>query len=70
VEVALGLAVMLLGTAAYIGLAAVGRGGVTAFFSDPALGALAAATLALTAAATGTAGPEQIDGNVSASRSA
>ena len=64
------LAVMLLGTTAYVGVALLGRSGVTTFFSDPALAALAAATLALTAVATGTAGPEQTDGNVSASRPA
>jgi protein-S-isoprenylcysteine O-methyltransferase Ste14 len=48
---ALKLALMLLGSAAYVGVAVLGRGGLTAFFSDPALAALAAVTLALTAVA-------------------
>jgi protein-S-isoprenylcysteine O-methyltransferase Ste14 len=51
VKVALKLALMLLGSAAYVGVAVLGRGGFTAFFSDPALAALAAVTLALTAVA-------------------
>jgi protein-S-isoprenylcysteine O-methyltransferase Ste14 len=45
------LTVMFLGTAAYLGLAVLSRGGLTAFFSDAALAALAAATFALTAVA-------------------
>jgi len=51
VKTVLKLAGMLLGLAAYIGLAVLGRGGFTAFFSDLALTALAAVTLALTAVA-------------------
>jgi protein-S-isoprenylcysteine O-methyltransferase Ste14 len=42
---------MVLGTAAYLGLAVLGRGGITDFFSHPALVALAVALFALTAAA-------------------
>jgi protein-S-isoprenylcysteine O-methyltransferase Ste14 len=44
-------ALLFLGTAAYLGLAVLGRGGLTAFFSQPALAALAVVTLALTAVA-------------------
>jgi protein-S-isoprenylcysteine O-methyltransferase Ste14 len=51
VKTVLKLAGMLLGSTAYIGLAVLGRGGFTAFFSDLALTALAAVTLALTAVA-------------------
>lgn len=43
------LVAILLFTTAFVGLAVVGRG-VTAFFSDPALAALAAVTLVLTVA--------------------
>ena len=50
-KMALKLALMLLGSAAYVGVAVLARGGFTAFFSDPALTALAAVTLALTAVA-------------------
>ena len=50
-NVALKLAVMHLSTTAYPGLAVVGRGGIRAFFSDPALAALAVVTVALTAVA-------------------
>ena len=50
-NVALKLAAVLVGTVAYVGFAVVGRGGLTAFFSEPALAALAAVTLALTAVA-------------------
>ena len=39
---------ILLSSAAYVGLAVLGRGGFTAFFSDPALTALAVVTFALT----------------------
>jgi len=45
------LALMVLGTAAYLGLAVLGRGGFAPFFSRPALAALAAVTVALTAVA-------------------
>jgi len=45
------LALMVLGTAAYLALAVLGRGGFVAFFSQPALAALAAVTVALTVAA-------------------
>src|SRR5262245_37436078 len=45
------LALMALGTAAYLGLAVLGRGGFAAFFSQPALAALAAVTVALTVVA-------------------
>ena len=45
------LALILLGSAAYVEIAVLGRGGLTAFFSDPVLAALAVVTLALTAVA-------------------
>jgi len=45
------LALMVLGTAAYLGLAVLGEGGFTAFFTQPALAVLAAVTVALTVAA-------------------
>src|SRR5262245_44068308 len=51
VKTALKLALMVLGTAAYLGLAVLGRGGLVAFFSQPALAALAVVTVALTVAA-------------------
>jgi len=51
VKAVLKLVLMLLGSATYVGVAVLGRGGFTAFFSDPALAALAAVTLALTAVA-------------------
>lgn len=55
-RVALRLVVMILGVAAYVGLAVLGRGGLTAFVSDPALTALAVATLALTVVAAAAGG--------------
>jgi len=51
VKTVLKLALMVLGTAAYLGLAVLGRGGFTAFFSQPALDVLAAVTVALTVVA-------------------
>jgi protein-S-isoprenylcysteine O-methyltransferase Ste14 len=42
------LALMVLGSATYLGVAVLGSGGFTAFFSDPALAALAAVTIGLT----------------------
>ena len=46
-----GLALIVVGTAAQLGLAVLGRGGFTSFFSQPALVALAIALFALSGAA-------------------
>ena len=48
---ALRLILMLLGTAAYLGLAVLGWGGFVAFFSHPALIALALVLFAISGAA-------------------
>src|SRR5262245_38378748 len=50
-QMVLKLVFMALGTAVYLGLAVMGRGGFAAFFSQPALTALAAVTIALTVVA-------------------
>src|SRR5262249_34270666 len=51
VKTVLKLTLMVLGTAAYLGLAVMGRGGLAEFFSHPPLAALAVVPVALTAAA-------------------